>query len=95
MTKENHDNNGGDTTATTPPAKKLHGFATWPKEKQREAASKGGKIAHASGKAHRFSGEEAKEAGRRGGLAIAAKRRRMKEVAELKRFIEIDETTSR
>jgi uncharacterized protein len=70
---ENHDNNDSTT-----PAKKLHGFAAWSKERQREAASKGGKIAHALGRAHKFSGDEAKEAGQRGGLASAEKKRRMK-----------------
>jgi general stress protein YciG len=34
---------------------------------QREIASKGGKAAHKSGKAHEFSPEEAREAGRKGG----------------------------
>ncbi len=38
-------------------------------EKQREIASKGGKAAHESGHAHEFSSEEAREAGRKGGLA--------------------------
>jgi general stress protein YciG len=85
---ENHDND-----SSTP--KKLHGFAAWSKERQREAASKGGKTAHALGTAHKFSGDEAREAGRRGGLAIAAKKRRMKEEAELKTFVEIEETTPR
>jgi hypothetical protein len=36
---------------------------------QRAIASKGGKAAHLSGNAHKFSSEEAREAGRKGGQA--------------------------
>jgi general stress protein YciG len=39
------------------------------REKQREIASKGGRAAHEKGTAHRWSEEEAKEAGRKGGAA--------------------------
>ncbi|MBL8719636.1 MAG: hypothetical protein JNL79_26850 [Myxococcales bacterium] len=38
-------------------------------EKQKEIASLGGKAAHAKGTAHEFSPEEARTAGRKGGLA--------------------------
>ena len=38
-------------------------------ERQRQIASEGGKAAHASGKAHQFNTTEAREAGRKGGLA--------------------------
>jgi len=38
-------------------------------ERQREIASKGGKAAHEKGTAHRWSEQEAKEAGRKGGAA--------------------------
>ncbi len=44
-------------------------------EKQREIASRGGKAAHAKGKAHEFTPEEAREAGRRGGRTTQAARR--------------------
>lgn len=37
--------------------------------KQREIASKGGKAAHQKGTAHTWTSEEAREAGRRGGMA--------------------------
>jgi uncharacterized protein len=43
------------------------GFASMPKERQREIASKGGKAAHEQGTAHEWTSEEAAEAGRRGG----------------------------
>ncbi len=39
-----------------------------PKEKQRAIASLGGKAAHAMGRAHTYTREEAKIAGRKGGL---------------------------
>lgn len=40
-------------------------------DRQREIASKGGRIAHEKGTAHEFSSEEAREAGRKGGEARA------------------------
>ncbi|BCT88930.1 hypothetical protein RYU24_13350 [Acinetobacter variabilis] len=41
------------------------GFAGMEAEKQREIASQGGRAAHASGNAHEFTSEEAREAGSR------------------------------
>ncbi len=38
-------------------------------EKQREIASKGGRAAHQKGTAHEWSSDEAREAGRKGGIA--------------------------
>lgn len=43
------------------------GFASMPKDRQREIASKGGRAAHQQGTAHEWDSEEAREAGRRGG----------------------------
>jgi len=40
------------------------GFASMDPEKQREIASEGGRAAHASGNAHEFTSEEAREAGK-------------------------------
>ncbi|AII53477.1 hypothetical protein N008_16020 [Hymenobacter sp. APR13] len=37
-------------------------------ELQRRIAREGGKASHASGRGHRFTSEEAREAGRKGGL---------------------------
>lgn len=45
------------------------GFAAMASEKQREIASKGGRAAHAKGTAREWSVEEARSAGRKGGLA--------------------------
>jgi uncharacterized protein len=41
------------------------GFAGMDAEKQRQIASKGGKAAHQKGRAHEFTPEEAREAGRK------------------------------
>ena len=40
------------------------GFASMDPEQQREIAAEGGRAAHASGNAHEFTSEEAREAGR-------------------------------
>jgi len=45
------------------------GFASMERNKQREIASKGGKAAHQKGTAHEWTSEEAREAGRKGGMA--------------------------
>lgn len=45
------------------------GFASMSKEKQREIASKGGRAAHLKGTAHQWTTEEARAAGRKGGMA--------------------------
>ena len=52
------------------------GFAAIDPEKVREIASKGGKAAHAQGRAHQFQkgSEEAQRAGRLGAEAAKAKR---------------------
>ncbi len=47
------------------------GFRSMSPERRREIASKGGKAAHAAGKAHVFTHEEAVAAGRKGGSAYS------------------------
>ena len=49
-------------------AKSRRGFAAMSPETQRRIASEGGKASHASGRGHRFSADEARDAGRKGGL---------------------------
>lgn len=49
-------------------AKEDRGFASMDRAKQREIASKGGKAAHAKGTAHEWTPEEARAAGRKGGM---------------------------
>jgi general stress protein YciG len=50
-------------------AKEDRGFASMDRNKQREIASKGGRAAHSKGTAHEWTSEEAREAGRKGGIA--------------------------
>ncbi|MCL2447315.1 MAG: stress-induced protein [Polyangiaceae bacterium] len=45
--------------------------------KQREIASKGGKAAHAQGRAHEFTPDEARVAGRKGGEVVSRDRAHM------------------
>jgi general stress protein YciG len=48
--------------------KSRRGFAAMSPETQKRIASEGGKASHASGRGHRFSADEARDAGRKGGL---------------------------
>ena len=48
--------------------KSRRGFAAMSPDTQRRIASEGGKASHASGRGHRFSADEARDAGRKGGL---------------------------
>ncbi len=59
---------------TTKKQKRPQGFAAIDPQRQREIASLGGRTAHLEGRAHQFSSEEAREAGRKGGLAKKANR---------------------
>ncbi len=52
------------------------GFAAMDRSKVSEIASKGGKAAHAAGTAHQFSSDEARNAGRKGGVAPHVRRGR-------------------
>src|ERR1043166_1267387 len=56
------------------------GFASMDQRKQKEIASKGGKAAHAKGTAHEFDSTEAREAGRKGGLAVSRDRAHMAQI---------------
>ena len=56
---------------------RARGFASMDETKQREIASRGGRTAHAQGTAHKFSSEEAREAGRKGGKAVSGDRSHM------------------
>ena len=55
-------------------AKEDRGFASMDRAKQKEIASKGGKAAHQKGTAHEWTSEEAREAGRKGGMASHRRR---------------------
>ena len=50
------------------------GFASMDPERRRLIAAQGGRAAHASGHAHQFNSEEARDAGRKGGRISGARR---------------------
>lgn len=58
-------------------AKEDRGFASMDRAKQRDIASKGGKAAHQKGTAHEWTSEEARNAGRKGGIASHRRRREL------------------
>ncbi len=60
--------------------KSNRGFAAMDQNQQREIASKGGRAAHQQGTAHEFSSDEAREAGRKGGMAVSRNRQHMSEI---------------
>ena len=70
MASNNQGNSGG---------KSNRGFASMDPQRQREIASEGGRAAHEKGTAHEFTSEEAREAGRKGGMARSANRRKAME----------------
>ena len=63
-----------ETAAVVPPPRKPRGFAAMDKALVKAIATKGGKAAHSAGTAHEFTSEEARIAGRKGGLAVHKKR---------------------
>jgi general stress protein YciG len=65
-------NNQGNTGGKS--GKSNRGFASMDPERQRQIASEGGRAAHEKGTAHEFTSEEAREAGRKGGMARSANR---------------------
>lgn len=71
-------NEKGVETKAEPTVKvrRPRGFAAMDRAKVAEIASKGGKAAHAAGTAHQFSSEEAREAGKKGGVAPHIRRGR-------------------
>ncbi|MCL2450441.1 MAG: KGG domain-containing protein [Polyangiaceae bacterium] len=62
--------------------KRPRGFAAMDRKLVSEIARKGGKAAHSAGTAHEFTSEEARVAGRKGGRATHAKRRKLVEGTE-------------
>lgn len=55
--------------------KSRRGFAAMDAETQRRIASQGGRASHESGRGHRFSADEARDAGRKGGLVSRKNRK--------------------
>lgn len=62
--------------AETPKPRRPRGFAAMDRSKVSEIASKGGKAAHAAGTAHQFTSDEARAAGKKGGVAPHVRRGR-------------------
>ncbi len=56
------------------------GFASMDPGQLREIASKGGRAAHKLGRAHHFSSDEARAAGRKGGRSVSRDRTHMAEI---------------
>jgi uncharacterized protein len=69
--------NGQSDSASTPTRRSNRGFASMDRNKQKEIASKGGRAAHAKGTAHEFDSGEARDAGRKGGVAVSRNREHM------------------
>ena len=65
-----------EATAEPPKPRRPRGFAAMDRSKVSEIASKGGKAAHAAGTAHQFTSEEARAAGKKGGVAPHVRRGR-------------------
>jgi hypothetical protein len=61
-------------------APRKRGFASMDAEKHKKVAQAGGRAAHALGKAHELTAEEAREAGRKGGVNVARDRAHMAEI---------------
>ena len=72
-------------------AKEDRGFASMDRSKQKEIASKGGKAAHQKGTAHEWTSEEARDAGRKGGLASHRRRREQKDAGDVREMVGVDE----
>lgn len=69
-----NENNEGTQSPTTTIGKRPRGFAVMDRDRVREIASKGGKAAHVAGTAHEFTPEEARAAGKKGGVAPHVRR---------------------
>jgi uncharacterized protein len=59
------DTSASVASGTADQQRRLRGFAAMSPEKKREIAGMGGRAAHASGRAHQFSSEEARAAGKK------------------------------
>ena len=76
VTNESTTAGAAPTTSSTTEERRprRRGFAAMDRDRVREIASKGGKAAHAAGTAHQFSSDEARVAGRKGGMAPHVRR---------------------
>lgn len=74
MGNEKREANQGDSTA------KPRGFAAMTPERRREIAGAAGRVAHAKGTAPKFTPEQARAAGRKGGETVSQNREHMVEI---------------
>jgi general stress protein YciG len=65
-----------EASEVTSKPRRPRGFAAMDRKKVSEIASKGGKAAHAAGTAHQFTSDEARAAGKKGGVAPHVRRGR-------------------
>ncbi len=63
--------------------KSKRGFGAMDPAKRREIASQGGRAAQATGRAHRFTSEEGRVAGRKGGDLVSQDRAHMAEIGRM------------
>ena len=63
-----------ETSSSPSKPRRPRGFAAMDRNLVSAIARKGGKAAHEAGTAHEFTSEEARAAGRKGGMATHAKR---------------------
>ncbi len=75
-TTESSDEPKAEGVVQTSKPRRPRGFAAMDRTKVSEIASKGGKAAHAAGTAHQFTSDEARAAGKKGGVAPHVRRGR-------------------
>jgi general stress protein YciG len=75
-TVESSDTPKVEAAPEQPKPRRPRGFAAMDRKKVSEIASKGGKAAHAAGTAHQFTSDEARQAGKKGGVAPHVRRGR-------------------
>lgn len=63
--------------------KKKSGFAGMSEERRHEICRQGGIAAHRNGRAHEFTSEEARQAGRKGGVAVSRNREHMSAIGRM------------
>jgi general stress protein YciG len=71
---ENAATTSSSSSSTAEKPRKARGFAAMDPTLVSELAKRGGKAAHRAGTAHQFTSDEARIAGRKGGMATHAKR---------------------
>ena len=69
-------------TGSAMPNKPKRGFAAMSEEQKKQIAAKGGKAAHAKGKAYRFSSDTAKAAGKKGGQTVSKNKDHMAAIGQ-------------